>query len=52
MLDDVTLTEKGIESELAVGYYFLSIKDKANAKPAYLFTDLYKQEYWTPILPK
>ena len=52
VLDDIELTEKGIESELAVGYYYLSENNKANAKPAYLFTDIYKQEYWSPILPK
>ena len=52
VLDDVVLTEEGMKDQLAVGYYYLSEKDKASAKPAYLFTDIYKQEYWSPILPK
>ena len=52
VLDDVTLTAAGMEDELAVGYYYLSDKDQKNAQPAYLFTDIYKQEYWSPILPK
>ena len=52
VLDDVTLTAAGMEDELAVGYYYLSDKDQKNAQPAYLFTDIYKQEYWSPILPR
>ena len=48
---DVTLTESGMKDQLAVGYYYLTDKDKASAKPAYLFTDIYNQEYWSPILP-
>ena len=45
-----TLTVKDQAPEVA--YMYLSDKDKTKAKPAYLFTDIYKQEYWSPILPR
>lgn len=41
-----------VKGELKLAYMELSDNDKKNAKPAYLFTDIYQQEYWSPILPK
>ena len=36
---------------LKVSTMLLSERDQKNAQPCYRFTDIYNQQYWTPILP-
>ena len=37
---------------LTVSTMLLSDRDQQRAQPAYRFTDIYNQQYWTPIIPK
>ncbi len=36
---------------LKVSTMLLSDRDQKNAQPVYRFTDIYNQQYWTPIIP-
>ena len=37
---------------LTVSTMLLSDRDQKNAQPVYRFTDIYNQQYWTPIIPQ
>ena len=37
---------------LSVSTMLLSDRDQQRAQPVYRFTDIYNQQYWTPIIPK
>ena len=40
------------KAPLKVSTQYLSDRDKQNAEAVYLFTDIYQQKYWTPVIPQ
>ncbi len=50
--EEITVTVKNGVPDLTVSQLYFPEKTKAAAEPVYRITDIYNQQYWTPILPR